>query len=296
MTWLAIAFALASAFSAGLSTSVQHHAAENAPRGGGVVGLLRHLAGRPWWLFGQALGLVTVVFHAAALHFGPLALVQPIVISGIVFAVPIRAAISRQLPPRAEVGWVALTAVGLAIFLVASDPSESTIAGRTTVQVAMTAATALVAYVLLAASKRIHDGQRRAFVLGIAAGLLFGLVAVTLKIAVHELAAGGVVGALTSWSTWALVVVGVSGVATNQFAYHSARLSASMPVLNIVDVLVALGFGYIVFEEVPRHTPWAIAAMLVAMVAVAIGLWQLAIFEEEHQEAELEASATTDGR
>ena len=55
-------------------------------------------------------------------------------------------------------------------------------------------------------------------------------LAVTLR---SMLADGGLVGMAGSWATWALVVLGLSGVATNQLAYHSARLSASMPVLNI---------------------------------------------------------------
>ena len=285
VTWLAIVLALCSAFAAGLSTSVQHHAAENAPESvRGAVGLMRHLVGRPWWLVGQALGIVTVLFHAAALHYGPLALVQPLVITGIVFAVPIRAAISRRLPPRRELGAVTLTALGLAAFLVASSPGESDVAARGSLQIGLTAGVAALAYAVIAVAQRVQDGQSRAFLLGVAAGLLFGLVAVTLKISVHELADGGLVGMAGSWATWALVVLGLSGVATNQLAYHSARLSASMPVLNIVDVLVALGFGYIVFEEVPRHTPLALVVEVVAMGAIAVGLWQLARFEDVHQD------------
>lgn len=283
VTWLAVALALGSAFAAGLSTSVQHHAAENAPRGRGVLGLMRHLVGRPWWLVGQALGLVTVGFHAAALSYGPLALVQPIVISGIVFAVPIRAAISRRLPPRAEILWVTLTAAGLAVFLVASSPRESNVVAREGLQIWLTVVLALVAYAAIGVSRRVADGQRRAFLLGAAAGILFGLVAVTLKVTVHDLGDHGIGGMLTSWAFWALVVVGLSGVATNQFAYHSARLSASMPVLNIVDVLVALGFGYVVFQEVPRHTPLAVVAEVVSLGAIVVGLWRLAFFEEAHQ-------------
>ncbi len=37
----------------------------------------------------------------------------------------------------------------------------------------------------------------------------------------------------------------------NQLAYQAARLSVTMPVLNMVDVLVAIGFGSAVFGE--RH-------------------------------------------
>jgi drug/metabolite transporter (DMT)-like permease len=295
VTWLAIVLALSSAFAAGLSTSVQHHAAENAPdHVTGIVGLMRHLVGRPWWLVGQALGIVTVLFHAAALHYGPLALVQPLVISGIVFAVPIRAAISRRLPPRRELGAVSLTALGLAAFLVASRPQQSDVTARGGLQVGLTAGVAVVAYAVILVARRVRDGQSRAFLLGVAAGLLFGLVAVTLKISVHELSVGGLSAFATSWATVALVVVGLSGVATNQLAYHAARLSASMPVLNIVDVLVALGFGYIVFEEVPRHTPLALVVEIVAMGAIAVGLWQLARFEDVHQDEERATTGRAD--
>jgi hypothetical protein len=42
---------------------------------------------------------------------------------------------------------------------------------------------------------------------------------------------------LHSWAAWA---VPVAGVVINQRAYRAARLSASMPILNIVDVIVAL--------------------------------------------------------
>lgn len=292
VTWLAVVLALCSATAAALSTSVQHHAAENAPPSArGVVRLLQHLAGRPWWWVGQGLGLVTVSFHAAALHYGPLALVQPIVISGIVLAVPVRAAISRTLPPARELGAVTLTAAGLAAFLVASNPSESVVAGRTSLQVGLTAASAAVAAGVILGARRVRDGQYRAFLLGAGAGILFGLVAVTLKVAVHDLATGGVPGMLTSWAFWSCIVVGLGGVATNQLAYNAARLSASMPVLNIVDVLVALGFGYLVFREVPRYTPFPLLVEVVSMVAIAVGLWRLARFEESHLAEDLEAAA-----
>lgn len=289
MTLLAVILALSSAMAAAVSTSVQHHAAENAPRSvRGMVALLLHLMQRPWWLVGQALGLVTVAFHAAALHYGPLALVQPIVISGIVMAVPVRAAISRRFPPRQELAAVTLTALGLAAFLVASDPAESQVTAREDLQIWLTAAVALIAVVVILAARRVQSGLTRAFLLGAGAGFLFGLVAVTLKVSVHALATGGLTGMASSWATWVLVVVGLGGVATNQLAYNSARLSASMPVLNIVDVLVALGFGYIVFKEVPRHTPVALVVEVIAMLAIGVGLWRLASFEDQHRAEDLE--------
>ena len=282
MTWLAVVFALASALVTALSTSVQHIAAGNAPASvQGAVGLIGHLLTRPLWLFGQFLGVFGFIFHGLAMHNGPIALVQPIVICGIVFAVPVRAAFSKAWPTRREIFAVGLTAAALAAFLFASDPQPGTRDAFGWPFVAMVVGAATVAYVGVFFARRITVPNRRGFVLGAVAGILFGLVAVLLKTTQVILQSDGWVAMLLSWPTPALLVVGISGVAVNQLSYRTARLSASMPVLNVVDVAVAIAFGYIVFHEVPRHDPLALAIEIATLPALAFGLWTLARYEAE---------------
>ena len=134
----------------------------------------------------------------------------------------------------------------------------------------------------------VRPGTRPAAgrLLGCAAGLLFGSVAVTLKIAMHALSDDGVVGFLTSPATYVFVAAGIGGITINQVAYRTARISASMPALNIVNVVVALLFGYLVFHETPRLTPVALVVDLFAAVAIAWGLRRLARFEEQEILAE----------
>jgi drug/metabolite transporter (DMT)-like permease len=284
---LATVLALLSAMTFAVSTSVQHQAAEGAPASArGPFRLVGYLLRRPTWLIGQVLAVVGFAMHAAALHYGPIALVQPIVISGIVFAVPMRAAISRRLPSRHEVQAVTLTAIGLAVFLVASDPSAGDKAALGAAPVTLTLLGVAVAAGAALAARLGRVPLRTAFFLGVASGVLFGLVAGLLKLTLQEFADGGVVRMLTVWPTWALVVVGAGGVLGNQLAYRAARLSASMPVLNIVDGLVALGFGYLVFAEVPRHSPLYLTVEVAALVCVGTGLWLLARYEEEEQVSE----------
>ena len=274
---LAVGFALLSATAAAVSTSVQHQAAEAAPpEVTGAWGLLGHLVQRPIWLLGQSIGLVALVMHGLALSNGPIALVQPLVISGIVLAVPVRAALSRRLPGRREVGAVMLAAVGLAVFLIASAPVEGRGAGLGVLPLLLVLAGLALSFGAIALSGRVADPTRRAFLLGAAAGVLFALVAVLLKMSLDQLAADGLVSMLTSWPPYGLVVAGVGGVLCNQFAYRSGRLSSSMPVLNVVDCLVALAFGYVVFHEVPRHTPVALVVEILALGAMLTGLWILA--------------------
>lgn len=289
MTWLAVALALASALTVGLATSIQHRAAEDAPASiTGGAGLLAHLVRRPFWWLGQALSFVALIFHALALGFGPIALVQPIAIMGMVFAPPVRAAMSRTWLPRREALAVVLTFAGLVAFLLATAPQESTVLpGPGTY--ALLAAFAAAAAVLVLLARRAVDPGLRALMLGCAAGLLFGSVAVSLKIAMHALADDGLAGFLSTPATPAFVVLGLCGIAINQLAYRTARISASMPALNIVNVLVALVFGYLVFSEVPRHTPGALVVEVIAALLIGYGLLELARFEE----AEAEPVATT---
>jgi hypothetical protein len=73
-------------------------------------------------------------------------------------------------------------------------------------------------------------------------------------------------------------------VLTNQRAYRTAGLSASMPALNIVNGLTSLAFGFTVFSEVPRHTPLFLVIEVFALGCMAVGLWLLVRLEEARQQ------------
>ncbi len=282
MQWVALGSALSAAVAFGVSSSLQHHAAESAPAS--VTRshhLLAHLARRPGWLIGQALALAAFGLHALALHSGALALVQPIVVSGIVFAVPLRAAIARHLPQAGEVLAVAVTATGLAAFLVVSDPVVgSQPLDRGTLALVFTGVALAVALLVHRVAGGRWTSTRRASLLGITAGILFGLVAGLLKLTLDMARDDGAVAALTAWPVWTLIVVGLSGVTLNQRAYRAGALSASMPILNIVNVLVALGFGLVVFHEVPVHSAGALMVEVLSLVCVAWGLRALSASPE----------------
>jgi hypothetical protein len=291
---LAVTLALLSAATFAFSTSVQHQAAEKAPKSAvGTFALIGYLIRRPPWLLGQLLATCAFVLHAAALHSGPIAVVQPIVVSGIVWAVPARAAISRRLPSVTELRAVLVTAAGLAVFLVASDPTAGHHAGLGAGTLTLAGVGVLVALVANVVAERVQDDPRRkAFFLGVVGGVLFGLVAGFLKLALQGLDDGGVSGMLTAWPTYGVLLAGAGGVLTNQRAYRTAGLSASMPALNIVNGLTSLIFGFTVFSEVPRHSPLFVLIEAGALGCMAVGLWMLVRLEEEHlEEAQPEPAA-----
>lgn len=285
MNALALTLALMGAATFAISSSVQHQAAESAPASAtGLLGLLGYLVRQPAWLVGQLLATCAFALHASALHAGPIAVVQPIVVSGIVWAVPARAAISRQMPSLTELAAVLVTAFGLAVFLVASNPTSGSRAALGLGTIGFCVAGVVVALAANYAASLVRDQPRRqAFFLGAVGGVLFGMVAGCVKLTLQQLNDGGLGSMLVAWPTYALLVFGAGGVLTNQRAYRAAGLSASMPVLNIVNGLTSLTFGFTVFAEVPRHSPLFLVVEASALGCMAVGLWMLVQMEEAHQ-------------
>lgn len=57
-----------------------------------------------------------------------------------------------------------------------------------------------------------------------------------------------------------------------------------MPVLNVVDGLVAIVFGYYAFQEIPRHSPFFLLIEAFSFAAIATGLVVVARLETEQAE------------
>ena len=284
----AILAALGSALGFALSSSLQHRAAGSAPREvRNALQLLGHLLRQPWWVVGQVLALISFFLHAFALHLGALVVVQPVVNSGIVLAVPFRAALSRRRPPPGEVSAVLVTALGLTVFLVAVGPMESAgsapEAATALLLMAVGVALAIGAFV---AAERSRTAARRAGLCGVAAGILFGLVAGLVKMSLYELEDAGLAAMFSAWSLWLVPVLGPVGVMVNQHAYRVGALSASMPMVNMVNVVVALFFGSLVFGEVPRHTPLALAGEAFGLACLVYGLVRVAEHADQDEVAD----------
>jgi len=69
-----------------------------------------------------------------------------------------------------------------------------------------------------------------------------------------------------------LVPAGLLGTAMNQRAYQIAPIAYSMPVVNVVDIIVAVLFGAVVFGELPGHSAALLGVQVMALVLVTVGL------------------------
>jgi drug/metabolite transporter (DMT)-like permease len=258
-------FAVAAALqhrSAGLVTAAGQGA--GAAPAGFVSGTLRN----PLWIVGSVAGLAGLGLHALALRSGPLTLIQPLLVTGVIFALPLRQVLEHHRPRRAELGWAAALALSLAGFLVIATPAGvSARAADLAPAVICAAAIAAVLSGCLAVGCRMR-GTASAMTLGAGAGLAFAASAGLLKETVDALSRGPVALVL-AWPGYAAAAAGAAGLMLSQLAYRAGPLRASLPVITAVNPLISLVIGVAVFDEPFRTGPGYLVGETVGLALLA---------------------------
>ena len=122
---IAVVLALAAAFLLGLSSVLEQRSTKQVPdRGSLSPRLLTDLARQRRWLAAIGIQITGNVLQVAALHFGALALVQPLLVCDLLFAVGIALAIRRRhhSPDRVVLAGVLCAAAGIACFIAVGRP------------------------------------------------------------------------------------------------------------------------------------------------------------------------------
>lgn len=257
-----IVLALTSALLFALGTVLQQRAGLDAPSPGGSA-LLVAMARRPVWLMGIGADALGFVAQAAALGVGRLAVVQPLLVTSIVFALALGVRLSGQRVHRSDVVAALLVVLALIAFLVIATPSG----GRAEAPVhrwLISGALCAAGCVPLIQLGRHGPPARRAALLGGAAGLLFALAAGLTKAVVDELSSG-LGHAILSWEPYALAAVGYASMTLNQMALNTGALAATVAASTAVDPLVSVLLGVTVFDESLTASPFASGLAVLAL-------------------------------
>ena len=286
-----MAAALAGAVFTAIGIVVRQRATMDVPQDQGVSRLMLNtlLHRRVWWA-GTAAAVTGYVFQAVALAFGSLLLVAPLMVSALLFALPLSARISRRRVTRAEWGWATMLTVTLAVFVSLARTRPGDYEGAEVPAAVVAVICLLVVASSLVVAVRL-SGWRRAILLALGVGVLFGLVAVLTKIEMQLLTEDGAARLLTSPVTYALIAVAVAATLLQQSAFHAGSLKASVPAMLVLEPLVAVLLGQVILgEHLAVSTPSAIA-LTVATAAMAVATIALGR-DEGAFEDELEASTT----
>jgi len=248
----------------------QRAAARRPSRERMTVRLVVHLAHDGGWVIGIALAVLSYGFQALALSFGPLILVQPLIVSELLFAIPASVRLrGLRLGPR-EWCAVAAVVVGLAVGIVSADPRKGQ-----PVQPILTWAPALGAVAVTVTAgitlARRSSGPSKA------AGLAFaGASAMGLQSALYDatitLLPRGFWQVFLTWEPYVLIVVSLIGAFLVQNAYQAGPLAASTPVMDSTLPLVAIALGVGLFGETVRTEAWALTGAGAGIVLLLVGI------------------------
>ena len=292
-TAIAIVLALCAACCFALGSLVQQGAARQTHGRALRLGLLVSLARDRRWLGGLALTVFSFGVQAAALAFGPLALVQPLATLDVLFALPLIARLNRRPLTRRSIGGGLCVAAGMAVFVAVSPPTNGVGApGLTAWTPALVGIGALTAACAFAA---LHvRGTARIIVLAAAAAVVYGLLDALTKSTVDMLPVRGA-GVLATWEPYALGVAGILGGLFGQSAFNAGPLSLSLPVVDMVEPTAAVVLAAAVFHESLARSPWQLAVQLAGAATAVSGIALLShssvVLTENRREAALAAPA-----
>jgi drug/metabolite transporter (DMT)-like permease len=271
---LAVVFALAAAFSSAVNLMTQHAASISAPKREKGWRLALYLLRQPLWLLGWAAAAGVFVFQAVALHNGPMSVVQPVLITELVFVLVLRRVWFHQRVAAAAWASVLVVCASLAVFLIAAEPT-----GGQPVPDTREWLSAVLAFggaiVVLTALGRTGPPARRAAVFGAAAALTWALEATFLKAATDTLTAFGVPGMLIRWPVYALIGAGIAGTVLEQAALHVGPLSVSQPMLVIINPFASIILSVWLFDERFTDSPAKITVAVLSFAVMAAGVVML---------------------
>jgi hypothetical protein len=279
--WLVVMLSLGSAAAFAVAASLKHRSAGEVPdaqnlRPTAVGQFVRATVVHRLWLAGLAADAVAVLLQIVALHYGALAVVQPLLISGLLFALLLRPLHHQPIGQR-ELGWALVISVALVGFLALAGTAarSSTTAGVDRVPAIIAGIVGLVlAAGCVAVAHRQRPGGISAALLGVAVGITYAAAAALLK-AVGDVAVHGPRALLTSWQLYTVFVIGVLGLLLNQLAFQAGPLTASLPAIATVNPLASITIGVLVYDETVRHSPEASLGLALLLLVLGIAVIQL---------------------
>jgi drug/metabolite transporter (DMT)-like permease len=287
---VASALALAAAFLFALAAALQQKGALGLPE----ISIrhpssLARLAGQTMWLAGTAALLCGYVLQAAALDRGRLAIIQPLLVTTVVFALPLGYFLTSQHVGRSELLGSGVIVVGLALFAIYGHPAGGRENAPGDEWAAAIAVLAALSGILLVFGGR-GGPTVKAAVYGTVAGILFGLSAALTKPTLDYLHAG--LGQLLShWEPYALAIAGALGFVLQQVSLGTGKLAPSVATVSVANPVVGILLGIILLDERLSRPAWHVAVACVGLGAALVGAVVIALARQSERERKPSSAA-----
>jgi drug/metabolite transporter (DMT)-like permease len=276
---MAAALALTAAFFFALAATLQQKGALNLP----TISLadpksLVRLVGQTMWLIGTVALVVGYLFQAAALDRGRLSVIQPLLVTTVIFALPLGYFLTKQHVGRREVIGALVIIVGLGLFVYFGDPAggnENASNSQWAVTIILLGALSVV---LLTFGSR-GGLSMKAAVYGTVAGILFGLSSALTKPTLDYLHQS--VGTMLShWECYALAVAGVLGFVLQQVSLGTGRLAPSVATVSVANPVVGILIGILLLDETLKRPGWHVALAVIGLGLALAGAVVISLARE----------------
>jgi hypothetical protein len=253
---------------------LQQDAAQRMPQSDFLrLRLIADLLRQPRWLAGLGIMIAGQLLGALVIGHLVLALSEPLLATNLLFALIIAGRVSgQQARLRELVGAVILLAGVSALSVARAVTSVQDSVGSPAYWPYVGAAIGGVAACLAIAGRR-RQGEMRALLTGIAAGLVLGIQDALTRITVRSLGSVHQVAVLlTSWPAYSLVAVGIVALWLMQSAFSSAPLHASLPGITAAEPVSGIVLGVVAFREKVPASPALIALQIAGLMALVAGV------------------------
>jgi len=269
---MAVVLALGAALCNALATIFERIGVETAPEDSSMRWkLMAHVLRRPTWWLGLLSMLGAFGFQVAALDQGGLTLVQPLLVTELIFlALVLRFWFGRPLGWREAFG-VVLTVAGLATFLAISNQGGGSLVPDQLGWLLMVIAT-VGAAMLCVSLARVGSRPWRSAWYGAAAAIAFAVSAAFMKASTVLVHRGGLAMLFTHFEPYGIAAAGLAGLFLAQNAFFAGPITASQASLVIVDPLASIIIGVGLFGDNLRGGIGALALDAVALAFMSLGL------------------------
>jgi drug/metabolite transporter (DMT)-like permease len=279
---LAIFAAVAFAFAATLWQRASMASGIEAGQGAAFLRLLTNWV----WLLGLVAQILGVLLQAAALDRGRVAIIQPLLVTTIIWALPLGYFLTQQTIARRHLVGAAIVVVGLAVFASFGDPAGGVDDAPTSDWIAAYLVIAAVCVGVLLFGRR-GGVSAKAAVYGVVAGMLYGVSAVLMKPVVERLHTDGFEAVLANWQLWMMAVTGIGGFYLQQISLAAGKLAASVATVSVANPVVSVLLGALVLQErLDKTPPWHAVVAIGALAVALLGAVIIASAEDEASDAE----------
>ena len=221
-----------------------------------------------WFTIGMIVAVVAWLFHVAAMALAPLSIVQAVISGGLVFLTLIAERwFGCQVGPRQWAG-VACTALGLALLAITLPHGANHHGYSVAAMIAFEASLLAIGAMLVFTPRFGVHHQHAGALLGVAAGILFGVSDVAIKALTEGVATTGVVDGLAS--PWLLTCVLASVLAFFASA-RGLQKGEAVPVITMTSAAAnvsVISGGILVFGDPMPGDALGVAVQCLAFLLV----------------------------